>query len=341
MKGEKHYPRKPERISDKVWGKNVENFEVSKENVQREREEAHRFIESELRHRARILVLDVGQDAVKDVLAQINDRKITQLARDTQFGRGNIGNAEEFRHVMGFDEDETQVDVWKVFDKDRRLSDIPYPDAWIMTGGPAMPSELEPGHETENTEWMQRAVRAVNELKKAGVPGMAVCLGHQLWEHAQGARVGQLKPQREFGTVQLHKRPEADDLQLLYGFFDDQGKVQIGASHSESVITPPSRKEIQVVAFNSYTPYQAAAHPLREGQSVAEADAEDELVLSTQLHPEITPVLLHAIRQVRADTMTQEGLEPEKMVFSDTPEARRVWNNFLELVARRMKKRIK
>ena len=142
MKSERNFLNKPRGISDEVWGKNVENFELSRERVGREREEAHRFIEGELRKKARILILDVGQDAFGDSLAQIDDKRVVQMLRDTQFGGGNVGGGETFRHILGFGETDPQIDMWKVFRDDRRLSDIPYPDAWIMTGGPAMPSEL-------------------------------------------------------------------------------------------------------------------------------------------------------------------------------------------------------
>lgn len=208
-----------------------------------------------------------------------------------------------------------------------------------------MPSELHPGNETENTNWLRRAVAAINTLKQAHVPGIAVCLGSQLTEHEAGADVGPItppwrdKPQREFGTVQMQATETGRQLQLLYGFWDDSGNVDISASHSEGVRTPTQKPGVEVIAFNSYSPFQGFAHPTREGQSVLEADQEDELVVSLQNHPEILALYLEMLRHVRGEKMRAEDLQPETMLYRNTPAARTMWHNFIELAGRRTKKR--
>ncbi len=146
---------------------------------------------------------------------------------------------------------------------------------------------------------------------------------------------------REFGTVEMEATAAGKDLQLLYGFWDDAGKVDVSASHSEGVIKSSKNSDMHVIACNDYSEFQGFARPLRKGQTVEEADKEDELVVSLQNHPEITAMLLSVLRNLRADAMRSEGMRPEEMIFRDTPKARTIWKNFIEMVARRAQKRNK
>lgn len=328
------------RIPEKIRDQQLQALENDRLDIERHVEEAKRRVRALLRRDARILVMDLSQGGATPTVVG-DDQAFAELQR-TQFGGGDRTNhGEILRRLLGFDPDDPQVTIWDIA-KDPHRNDLPYPDAWdafITTGGPAMPSELRPDHTTANTVWLQRAVGAMEALKHARVPGLAICLGHQLWEHSQGAQVGRLRPQREFGTVNVTLSPLADEIQLLVGVRDSEGVLSISASHSEGVIVPPQNRGVEVIAFNEYTGYQGAVHSLREGASVIEADHADELVLSLQNHPEITAMYLEVLRHIRGEKIRAEGLPLDDMVFSKTPEARKIFLNFIELIARRNAKR--
>ncbi|MEK7084127.1 MAG: hypothetical protein AAB932_02760, partial [Patescibacteria group bacterium] len=247
-------------------------FEIERESIEEHREEAKRIIADQLTRDARILVLDVSQGGFDP--NKVANKQLVNRVMETQYGKaGTTSHGEIMRRMLGFEPDDPRVTVWDVAnDPDR--TDIPYPDAWVGTGGPAMPSELDPGNETKNTKWLQRTADAMQELSRANVPGVAICLSHQLWEYGRGARVGKRHPQRQFGTARLRATEEGKRLQLLYGFWDDTGEVDISASHSEGVITPPPEGNFQVLAVDDYSDYQVAVHPLRKDQPIEEAIEE-------------------------------------------------------------------
>jgi GMP synthase-like glutamine amidotransferase len=338
-------PFKIERIPRKIRAQQLEQFDVEAKSLEAHVAEAKRIARQVLTRDSHILIMDLSGGGFDP--AKVEDDDLVRLIQERQFGGGKITHGEILRHMLGFDPNDTRVTIWDVVhDPDR--SNLPYPeafDAWTTTGGPAMPSELHPGNETENTHWLRRGVAAINELKRARVPGVAVCLGSQLTEHEAGADVGPVtppwrkKPQREFGTVQMQGTPVGRRLQLLYGFWNDEGTVDISASHSEGVRKPSARPNVEVIAFNAYSPHQGFAHPLREGQSVEEADAEDELIVSLQNHPEVLALYLEMLRYLRGEKMQAEGLKPKKMLYRDTPKARKMWHNFIELAGRRTRKR--
>ena len=328
---------RPRAVQTEVWDRQLEALEREREGIEEHRLEAHRMVTDLLTEQARILVLDFSQGS--SGLDRLKDARMRDAVRERQADGVMESHADLFRAALGFDPGDSRIDIWKVYEDPERTG-IPYPDVWFATGGPAMPSELHPGNETENTSWLERAVSAMKELEKAKVPGMAVCLGHQLWEHSQGANVGKRHPQREFGTVRLQGTPFAQELQLLVGILDDQGGVEISASHSEAVITPPQGRNMEVIALNRYSDYQGAIHGLGPAERpVREAVEEDEFVLSIQNHPEVMAIFLTALRELRAPAMRKEGLKPEEMIFHQTPEARKLFLRFLEVAARRMNKR--
>lgn len=325
-------------LPEEVRDAQLAEFARERDSVLKERAEACRFIADQLPRDARILCIDVSQDGLKKL--DVPEEMMAGMA-ETQFGEGDRTFPEAFRHLMGLDEDDPRFMVWRAFERPKPKG-LPFPDAWLVTGGPAMPSELDPGNKTENTKWLKRAAKAIQELTAANIPGVPVCLGHQLFAYAEGARVG--RPEhgtREFGTVDMQATEAGKDLQLLYGFWNEEGNTQVSATHSEGVIVPPTSRDMHVIAFNGYSNYQGFAKPLREGQTVQEADQEDQLVVSLQNHPEVTAMLLSVLRHVRGDAMKAEGLNPDEMIFKDTPNARSIWHNFIELAARRAQNRSK
>lgn len=278
---------------------------------------------------ARILILNLAPVLFDP--AQVGDDALVHDLIEHQFG-GTFSSKQFYRHMLGFGADDPRLTVWTpATDGDLDLTQLP--DIWITTGGPAMPSELHPGNETPNTPWLRRAVNAMQLLQEKHVPGIAVCLGHQLWEYSQGAEVGRVRPQREFGTVTLNATDAGREFPLLSGVWNNSGQTDIMASHSEGVITPPPNPNVQVLASNDYSGYQMALHPLREGQTAAEATAAGEWVLSLQNHPELLALYSVTVGRLRAAAMRAEGLDPDAMVFRDTPAVRNLWLNVLDFVA--------
>jgi len=327
-----------ENVAPELRDLQAEQYELERQNIERHRQEATELVKNLLTKDARILVLDLSQ-GITDPRSV--DEKLMEILKRDQFGGDRSTHGEIFRHLLGFKPGDPRVHIWDVPTEGYKL---PYPDAWpdmwFATGGPAMPSELDQDKQTQNTEWLQRAVDAMKALAKAKVPGVAVCLGHQLWEYSQGAKVGTRHPVREFGTKTLHATDIGKQLQLLYGVWSAAGTAEISSSHREAVITPPPPStSLEVVAFNEYSDYQMAAHALVPGQTVLEAQAEDTLLLSTQNHPEIVPSLLEDLRGKRFEVIEKEGLSPANILFRDTPLMRRIFPNAIPIIGRRQARR--
>ena len=156
----------------------------------------------------------------------------------------------------------------------------------------------------------------------------------------EGAQVGRTGGgKREYGTPAITAHDIAKEIQVLQGFWDEQDTANVSASHSEGVLALPDRSNIEVIAWNSYMPIQGTAHSSREGQSMQEADAADELVVTLQNNPEVIARWLETLRRVRGSDMQKEGLDIHNMLFHNTEQARSIWMRFLELTQRRLEKR--
>jgi len=329
--------RKPEGISAEHWMRQEAAFAEERESVERHLRDAQQFVREELQRRAHILVFDLGGETN---LAEVQDDQLQREVEELQFGGTHATHGEALRHMLGFEPGDSQVTIWEAF-KNQELPNMPYPDVFLTTGGPAMPSELDPGNETENTAWLRKVVDVMAELKKNQVPGIAICLGHQLWNYMEGAQVGVTGGGvREYGTPEVYATGAGKDLQVLQGFWDDDDKVIVTAAHSEGVLAmPENRQDLQVIAWNKYMDVHGVASPTRVGQTVEEADQDDELVLTLQHHPEILARMLEVMRRLRGANMEAEGLDTKNMLFQNTPKARNVWLRFLELIQRRIEKR--
>jgi len=307
----------------------AEQFELERESLEKHRAEMKRMLADMLRRDARILVIDVSHGGTQS--GDVPFESLSKVVTEEQFGGAPMNHGEIFRHMLGFDPDDPRVTIWDVA-KDPDKKHLPYPDVFVSSGGPAMPSELDEGNKTENTEWLARASAALEELHQLGVPGDCFCLSHQLFNRAQGANVGRGRREREFGTVPM---------QVLYGF--ETQELPMSASHSEEVIALPEGKkagtDYEVIAFNDYSDKQGLVYPAREGEPVTEAMEEENYILTLQNHPEILAVYLAVISQLRGEKMRAEGLQPEQMLFKNTPEARSVFKKFIERAVKRQRKR--
>ena len=327
-------PFRGRTVPESIREQQMQEFAAERESVLGHVAEAKRMVRDLLSRDARILVVDVAQGGFDP--SRVTDPGLVADMRELQFGGDELSHGAIFRHLLGFEPGDDRITIWDVA-RDPGAANLPFPDAWIATGGPAMPSEMLPGNETDNTHWLQRASESLRKLSELRVPGVAVCLGHQLFHAAHGVEVRKFRSQREIGTVGLTATELGQQLQLLYGFWGPAGQTEIMASHSQEAAGPAVSME--VVAFNDYADYQVGVKPLREGQSVLEADAEDELVLSLQNHPELLARYLEVLRELGGEQIAAEGINLSSQVFRNTPQVRSIWHRFIELAARRSAKR--
>lgn len=327
-------------IPEEIRDEQIREFQNEQITFAKHRQDAAQLVANELPQDARILILDTSQGAF--IPAQVGDDKLVDLVVESQFGGGPITHGSAFRALLGCEQDDPRVVIWDCFKnpEGKGLPALDTIDAFITTGGPAMPSELIPGHETQNTHWLRAVVSKLDELKNAKIAGANFCLGHQLWNFTLGAEVCRVKPQREFGTVKMRLTAEAKKLQLLQNIADADDTFLISSSHSEAVKRPADYDGAKVLVENDYFDFQGFAFPLIPGTPLEEADAKDELIISFQNHPEMLGLCLEVLRRLRRDAIKAEGLPIDRMIFRDTPTVRRLFLNFIQMAARRAKRRL-
>ena len=178
----------------------------------------------------------------------------------------------------------------------------------IVTGSPAMVSDREDWSEAA-AAWLARGIAR-------GLAVLGVCYGHQLVAHALGGRVGWHPAGKELGTHMIHLAAAATDHPLLAGLPQE---FSANLSHSQSVLEPPAGAKI--LAASGHEPYQILAYGKR--------------VLTLQFHPEFTGPIMQAY--VDYETAQPKNDNPERPVnlgtpVLDTPDARRVLQNFVNVV---------
>ena len=314
-------------LSPVIREEQMRQLALERESVLRHLDEARRRVNDLLSGNVRVLILDLAH---RDIMKEdFRDRALRHELVELQFGAEDYRHGAMFRHMLGFSPDDPRVEIWNVAsDPDRKHQ--PLPDLWIATGGPAMPSELS-GPVTANTLWMRAAMRAMGTLGKVGIPGIAVCLGHELWSLHHGATMDQVRG--EVGTVDLQATAKGRSTQLLNEWWDDTGYGRIAAHHSEQATSMPPGSE--VLAWNRACDYQAVGWPLVGHSSVATADETDQLVVSIQNHPELLARLLEALRYVPDASLAARGMNIHATIFDDTPRARQIWLRAIQLLARR------
>lgn len=157
----------------------------------------------------------------------------------------------------------------------------------VITGSSAMV--------TDRSDWSENTVAWIRAALDKETPLFGVCYGHQLLTHALGGTVGWLPAGREIGTETITRSVpasvEGDGLGELPMSFAAQ------TTHLQAVLEPPRGTE--VLARSSRDPHQLLRYAPH--------------VLSTQFHPEFRPEHLRAYIAARADTLREEGLDPEAL----------------------------
>jgi len=217
------------------------------------------------------------------------------------------GFADWFRAAMRIDS--TQLRVVRV-DAGERLPDPHDVPGAVITGSAAMV--------TERAVWSEYTAGWIRDAMGAATPLFGVCYGHQLMAHALGGTVGWLPAGREIGTESIQRLAETTGSQELPLSFPAQ------TTHRQSVLEPPRGAE--VLARSQRDPHQL----LRYAPNA----------LSSQFHPEFTPGFMRAYIEARAETLREEGLDPDALLAGvrETEAARLLLERFAHaaLIRRRV-----
>lgn len=179
----------------------------------------------------------------------------------------------------------------------------------VITGSAAMV--------TERSDWSERAAGWIRSAMDAQTPLFGVCYGHQLMAHALGGRVGWLPAGREIGTEAIMREAIVDGMEGLPATFAAH------TTHRQSVLEPP--RGADVLARSRRDPHQLLRYAPQ--------------ALSSQFHPEFTAPIMRAYLAARADTLRQEGLDPDTLgaQVRDTEAARGLLEHFAHAALGRLR----
>jgi GMP synthase (glutamine-hydrolysing) len=172
----------------------------------------------------------------------------------------------------------------------------------VITGSGAMVTDRAP--------WSERTAGWIRDAMDTETPLFGVCYGHQLMAHALGGTVGWLPHGREIGTQVIVRDRHAggSGTDVLPASFPAH------TTHRQSVLVPP--KGVEALARSELDPNQL----LRYAPNA----------LSSQFHPEFTATTMRAYIAARADTLREEGLDPDALAADvrETEAARSLLERF-------------
>ena len=172
----------------------------------------------------------------------------------------------------------------------------------VITGSAAMV--------TERADWSERTAGWIRSAMDAETPLLGVCYGHQLMAHALGGTVGWLPAGREIGTHTITRVDGAgagptDGLPVSF---------PAHTTHRQSVLAPPPGAK--ALASSERDPHQILRYAPH--------------ALSAQFHPEFSDEFMRAYIAARADTLREEGLDPDALhaAVRETEAARALLEGF-------------
>ncbi|MCA9672464.1 MAG: glutamine amidotransferase [Myxococcales bacterium] len=157
----------------------------------------------------------------------------------------------------------------------------------VLTGAAAMV--------TDRADWSENTARWLRGAIESELPIFGICYGHQLVAHALGGRVGPNPRGREMGTVTVSLAASAHGEAPFAGVGSE---LCVQSSHVESVLEPP--REARLLGGNETDPCQAMAI--------------GERCWTVQFHPEWDAAVTGAYIEQRAETLREEGRDPEAML---------------------------
>jgi len=169
-------------------------------------------------------------------------------------------------------------------------------DGVLLTGSPLSVRDEEP--------WMAALGSWSVAVADRGVPVLAVCFGHQLVGEALGGVVEQNPAGPELGTVTVALTDQgiADPL-----FTSLPAYLTVQATHHDVLVRAPRLDNVQRLAGNANTPWQAFAY----GDSLR----------AVQFHPELNHLVMGELLTVRGH---------EGWIAVESDEGRRILRNWID-----------
>jgi GMP synthase-like glutamine amidotransferase len=220
----------------------------------------------------KVLIIDLAQGGYNSGLTSSD---LNQSFIDTLFG-GKKEFSSLWVNILGFNQLNSinlTYDIW-LADRESFNFEISNYNFWICTGGPAMPSELD-NNTNPNFVWLSKVAQILSLLQKNNIPGLAICLGHQLFAYNNNSKIGKIESLPEFGSVK-HFSPNS---KKVYEFC---------ATHFESVLTKP--KGSKVLLQNQYNNFQCLEYKLENNNKI----------ITIQNHLEIPSYYLELLRMIRS-----------------------------------------
>jgi GMP synthase (glutamine-hydrolysing) len=196
------------------------------------------------------------------------------------------------------------VEIVRVFEGEA----LPPPDpqrAAIITGSWAMVTDLLP--------WSERTAQWIRDAMAVDMPLLGVCYGHQLMAHALGGRVDYHPHGREIGCKEIRLLPDAAD-DVMFKAWPRSFMAHL--THMQSIIKLPSGAK--VLACSEHDEHQIVRYGPR--------------AISTQFHPEFTPEICAAVIHRRAETLREEGKNPDELLpaIKVAPHASAILRHFMD-----------
>lgn len=206
------------------------------------------------------------------------------------------------------------VEVVRVFASEA----LPAPDpsrVAIITGSWAMVTDRLP--------WSESTAQWIRDAMRVEMPMFGVCYGHQLMAHALGGVVDYHPGGREVGCQQIRLLESASADPLL---MEMPTRFAAHLTHEQAVVELPECA--QVLASSRHDAHQI----VRYGRKA----------ISVQFHPEFTTEICTAIIQFHADSLRQEGEDPQEFLsqVQPTPDATALLSRFVAQMVEGQKPRI-
>jgi len=189
---------------------------------------------------------------------------------------------------------------------------LPSPDvvgAVLITGSPAMVSDLEP--------WSEYTAAWLKQYVTDGGPTLGICYGHQLLAHSLGGVVADHPEGREIGTLPV-RLTEAAQHDPIFGSLPPKFSAHL--THQQSVIRLP--ESAQLLASSAHEPHQA----FRFG----------DRCWGVQFHPEFNAAIMAAYLDRHAARLRSDGIDTEALheqTSQGAPSAPLVLERFADLIA--------
>lgn len=186
---------------------------------------------------------------------------------------------------------------------DEELPDLDSIAGMVVTGSPAMVTELAP--------WSERCAEYLRDAVGKTVPVLGICYGHQLLAHACGGEVGYHPKGREIGTVAIDNAAAAQQ-DALFGVLPERFLGH--TTHSQSVLRLPEHAVL--LASSVHDAHQA----FRIGENA----------WGVQFHPEFDAQIMRGYVWERRAALLEEGYDIDRLIggVSETPEATHLLRDF-------------